>query len=376
MRKNGFIATSLLYAFFLVFVSLFLVLLLSYLHNRVLIGKINDNARENLSGINNTKISDMQVGSYVQWKNANQTAKTNPMNDTGSWIVSKIEEDGDNKTLYLLSDLSTSVSSVRAILSTDSGLLTPHPMTISVFNELNAQGAYVNSLKYHETHDSGVEIKLVNASFLSELSRSNELSKNVKRAIFKQDASYVVQVEDTYTSDLYTSPYLYDEESLNSYYEYRVYNFDNYKNLNQEAYNDKKDMIERYCGASYDAENNTINYSYTHEGNTVNNPFGYVDIMDDTYIDSNNDLITNKHLDFCYFASPIKYNHEASDMVVLQDEESSDDGDLLVTTKSSGVRLRLLMKVTVNKNATDTYVAGGKGISNDPYIITNGVKQS
>ena len=376
MRKNGFIATSLLYAFFLVFVSLFLVLLLSYLHNRVLISKINDNARDNLNGISNTKISDMKVGSYVQWKNANPTAKTNPMNESGTWIVSKIEEDGDNKTLYLLSDLLTSVSSVRAVLSSDSGLLTPHPMTISVFNELTAQGAYVNSLKYHETHDSGMEISLVNASLLAELGRSNDLNKNIKRAIFKQDASYVVQVEDTYSSDSYTTPYTYDEGELNSYYEYKVYNFDNYRTLSDESLTDKQDMITSYCGASYDYENNTVNYSYTHEDNTVNNPFGYLDVIDDTYIDNNNKLITNKHLDFCYFASPIKYNHVASDKVVLQDEESADTGDLLTTTNASDVRLRLLMKVTVNKNATDTYVAGGKGISNDPYIMTNGVKQS
>jgi hypothetical protein len=99
-------------------------------------------------------------------------------------------------------------------------------MTIAVFNELNSQGAYVNSLKYHETHDTGMEISIVDASLLQELSRSDSLNKNLKRAIFKQDASYVVKVGDTFTTDGYTSPYTYEEVEQPSYYEYRVYNFD------------------------------------------------------------------------------------------------------------------------------------------------------
>ena len=376
MRKNGFIATSLLYAFFLVFISLFVALLLAYLHNRLLISKINEDARNSLTGINNTKLSDISVGSYVQWRNANPTLKTNPMNDEGKWILSKVEEDDTNKTLYLISDLQTSYPSVRAILASDNGLLTPHPMTIAVFNELNEQGAYVDSLKYHETHDTGMEISIVDASLLQELSRSESINKNLKRAIFKQDGSYVVKVNDTFTSDGYTSPYTYEEVEQPSYYEYRVYNFDNYKGLSAEAYNEKQKMIASYCGASYDKTNDVVNYTYEYDNNTYNNPFGYVDIMDDTTMNSDKEITNDKHIDFCYFASPIKYQHYATDLVVMEDETSTNEGDLLTTLKSSGVRLRLLMKVVVPKDATDTYVAGGKGISNDPYIVTNGVKLS
>ncbi len=36
MKKNGFIATSILYTFFLVFLSLFVALIANYLHNRML----------------------------------------------------------------------------------------------------------------------------------------------------------------------------------------------------------------------------------------------------------------------------------------------------------------------------------------------------
>lgn len=376
MRKNGFIATSVLYAFFLVFISLFVVLLLAYLHNRLLISKINDNARNNLMSINNIRLNDMKIGSYVQWKNIDPTSKSNPMDENGKWIISKIDENGSEKTIYLLSDLLTSVSSVRAILSTDNGLLTPHPMTIAVFNELKEQGAYVNSLKYHETHDTGMEIDLIDASIIQELSKSNDLNNSIKRAIFKQGASYVVKVGDTFTTDGYTSPYTYDGESTTSYYEYRPYNFDNYNNLSEDAYAEKQQLISSYCGASYDSSTDTINYSYTANGNTYNNPFGYVDINEDITMNEDKTMSNDKHIDFCYFASPIKYNHYASDLIVMENEESSDNGDLLTTTKSSGIRLRLMMKLTITNDTTNTYIAGGKGLANDPYIITNGVKQS
>ena len=48
MKKNGFIATSILYSIFLVFLTLFLALILAYLHNQILLQKINDAAKSNL----------------------------------------------------------------------------------------------------------------------------------------------------------------------------------------------------------------------------------------------------------------------------------------------------------------------------------------
>ena len=41
MKKDGFIATSVLYSFFLIFITLFVALIMNYLHNQVLIKKID-----------------------------------------------------------------------------------------------------------------------------------------------------------------------------------------------------------------------------------------------------------------------------------------------------------------------------------------------
>lgn len=376
MKKNGFIATSLLYAFFLVFISLFVVLLLNFLHNRVLVSKINENAKESLYGINNRKIPDMTVGSFVKWKNLNPTSKSNPMSENGTWIVVKTEENGDEKTVYLLSDLLTSVPSVRAALSSNGGVIAPYPVSLNVFNELNGRGEYTASLKYAETHATGMEIDIVNASLLEEISKSDSIDKAIKRNIFNSGEDYIVKVDTSYSSYGYVSPYNYNGDSMPAYYIYKNYNFNNYQKIEENELPTKQAMIQTYCGAYYDYTNDTIDYSYNSEGVNLVNPFGYVDIVEEKNVDENDNLVTNKYLDFCYFASPVEYAHAASDMVVLSDEHSSEYGDLLTNLNAYNYRLRFVMKVTVNKNANDTFVSGGKGISNDPYIITNGVKLS
>lgn len=376
MKKNGFIATSLLYAFFLVFISLFIVLLLNFLHNRVLISKINENVRENLTGINNRKISDMNIGDFVKWKNLNPTAKTNPMSENGTWIVAKIDVEGNQKTYYLLSDLLTSVPSVRVSLASDNGLTVPHPMSVSVFNELNAQGGYVSSLKYYENHPTGMTIDIVNAELLEEISRSETIDNKIKRSIFNSGEDYIIKIDNKYTGNGYYTPFNYDEGSMNSYYLYRLYNFDNYQKVEGSVLSEKEEMIKNYCGGYYDYTNDVVDYNYESEGVSYVNPFGYIDVVEDTSMDENNSLVTSKYLDFCYNASPVQYTHLSSDMVVINNETSNEQGDLITSLKGYNHRLRLLMKVTVETTQEDTYLSGGKGISNDPYIITNGVKQS
>ena len=373
MKKNGFIATSLLYAFFLVFISLFVVLLLNFLHNRLLVYKINENARDSLMGINNRKIYDLTVGNFVKWKNLNPTAKSNPMNENGTWIVAKVEESGDEKIVYLMSDLITSAPSIRVALTSDNGVVTPHPMSLSVFNELNSMGGYVSSLKYYETHNTGMEIDIVNAGLLEEIGRSDVIDSNVKRNLFNAGEDYVIKIDDKYSSNGYTTTYNYSEGNMPAYYLYRVYNFNNYNNVEGVSIDDKNNLIQSYCGALYNAELDTIDYSYNN-GAGSSNPFGYANIVKEKITNENNELIDNNYMDFCYNASPFEYTHNASDMVVLVNEHANSD--LITTLKSYNYRLRLLMKVTVNKNADNIYMAGGKGISNDPYIITNGVKQS
>ena len=56
MKKNGFIATSVMFSFFLVFITLSVLILLSYAHYRTLINQLN--AIETFEGINNISIEN------------------------------------------------------------------------------------------------------------------------------------------------------------------------------------------------------------------------------------------------------------------------------------------------------------------------------
>ena len=52
-------------SFFLIFITLFVALVMNYLHNQVLISKIDDEAWDFLNGVKNTKITDLKVGDYI-----------------------------------------------------------------------------------------------------------------------------------------------------------------------------------------------------------------------------------------------------------------------------------------------------------------------
>ncbi len=49
MKKNGFIATSLIYSFFLVFIAIIATLLNNYIANKTILDRYNENAQENLN---------------------------------------------------------------------------------------------------------------------------------------------------------------------------------------------------------------------------------------------------------------------------------------------------------------------------------------
>ncbi len=60
MNNKGFIATSLIYSFFLIFITLFLTIIADYLQNKVLLNTVEKSIKED---INNTMgIQDFEVG--------------------------------------------------------------------------------------------------------------------------------------------------------------------------------------------------------------------------------------------------------------------------------------------------------------------------
>ena len=106
MKKNGFIATSILYAFFLVFITLFIGLVTAYAHNKAAVLRINEKVREELKGIRSKTLADMKVGDYVKF-DIKEDQKTF-LNPEGKWIVA-VKEVADNGDvdLTLISDRET-----------------------------------------------------------------------------------------------------------------------------------------------------------------------------------------------------------------------------------------------------------------------------
>ena len=76
MHKNGFIATSLIYSFFLIFLAIIANILFSYAHNRILLNNINEGILDDL----NESISNKYIILENHLKNGN-------METDDSWLL-------------------------------------------------------------------------------------------------------------------------------------------------------------------------------------------------------------------------------------------------------------------------------------------------
>lgn len=329
MKRNGFIATSVLYSFFLIFITLFVALIMNYLHNQVLISKIDEESWNFLMTINNTKITDLKVGDRIKFA----TKGDNPiLNEDASWVVAYIEQSGNNKHYYFLSDLDAQNVDVKVKLKKDT-FAKKHPMTVDVYTELRSTGQYTNTLKF-----PNMNIQIPTTSMLAKI-RNQNIDSNIKDAIFGVTGGYLVYADNS------TGGY-----TAGSYYENRVYSFSL-----KDAQNS---LIPYYCGATFNGSNVTYNST---------NTFGYANIVKET-------IKNTKYVDYCTYASPTAYTHDPKDLVVDQLEQAASDK--ILTTYSSLYTIRLMADITLSTTATNTYIAGGKGTMMDPYILTDGVKQS
>lgn len=351
MKRNGFIATSILYSFFLVFISLFIALILNYVHNQLLISRINEKAQTKLSEINNTKISDLEVGDFVTIANDYTiltSEREHPLNSDAKWVVARIDTSGTQKHYYFVSDLTANKKSVRARLGTDT-IAKVQPMTINVFNEINntSNKIYNKSILYK---NNTINFSIVNASTLANVRNNSNITEEIKDSIFDVDGEYAVYA-DSYAANGYTP----------GYYLLKKYNFTTYKSTQ----NLGASLLSSYCAATFDYASSKSSY-------TSNNTFGFLSYSNDANI-TNNGLNSGSYVDYCYYASPTAYTHNVSDYIVSMNENVSSD--LITLTNSTAYAIRVSMDFTIDTSAAQ-YVAGGKGISTDPYIITDGSEQS
>ncbi len=105
MKKNGFIATSILYAFFLVFITLFIGLVTAYAHNKAAVLRINEKVREELKGIRTKTLADMNIGDFIRF---DYTEQVDRFFNEGKWIVAtKSVDSSGTVTITLISDRET-----------------------------------------------------------------------------------------------------------------------------------------------------------------------------------------------------------------------------------------------------------------------------
>lgn len=335
-NKNGFIATSILYTFFLVFLTLFVALIANYLHNRILLAKIDETSREKLSGINNTKVSDLTIGTHIRFK-----SDDNLLNSNATWILADIVGSGDIKTYYFISDLTAANVDVQYLIPGVDKVKKYHSLTVSLYETMQSNGAYNTAISY-----GGFKVYMANSSFLSKI-RTSVTDPFVLSEILNPGGNYLVYIDADIAG---TGP----NGSTNTYhageyYEMKRYNFSS---------SDQMSLLSKYCGGSF---NGTI-ATYV-----PNNKFGYINV-DNEPVDKN-----TKYVNYCYYASVVNYNHPMEEQIVQYPENKANDQ---ITSKlSSMYNFRMIAQRDLNSTAANTYIAGGKGTSLDPYIFTDGVKQ-
>ena len=347
MKKNGFIATSILYTFFLVFITLFVALITNYIHNQVLLAAIDEASIEQLNKINNTKLSDLKVGDRVKIRTAKNNESTGLLKD-GNWIVAYIVEEvaSQKYTYYLLADTDVQSSS---FIFTKQGLKNPRKYSISidVYNELKTRGFYTNSIEYNigKSTNKQIEISMPTVSILGSIRNSGN-SEIINNAIYNAGDDYLVYND--------VAGLVYEQ---NTYYNFRKYNFDvnNYGQTTSSG----QTFYKEYCNASYDGKKVTYD---------ANNKFGYMHIQTEAQEDASG--VKNEYIDYCIYSSPVNYHHNPSDLVVNYDEGITNDK--ATNTYSASYNIRLMGKITVDVNDESTYLAGGKGIVTDPYLLADG----
>lgn len=111
MNNKGFIATSLIYSFFLIFVTLFLTIIADYLQNKVLLNTIEKGIKDD---INSTMgIQDFEVGSFI-----GITVSCDNVNGAELYVISKVDYNNNKIILYSLDTTTDETNDIRTDIDT------------------------------------------------------------------------------------------------------------------------------------------------------------------------------------------------------------------------------------------------------------------
>ena len=361
-NKNGFIATSVLYAFLIAFLTLFLAFMANYIQNKQLVNRIEEMAREDLEKYGNTKISDLKLGDYVVFDTldnvgdgvTNLVKYSAPISPNAKWIFYHKEEKVDDTydAYYFVSAADAQKAEVigTAIYSFDYGtgserkdniplgmhygnLATtsklingnvyyePNSRTYSSYpksdvNSISYNGAYkVYSYQFMYFVNGGIDVRFMNNSDFQVI-ESIENDK-IKDAIYDQKVKYTIWNDST-------DPY----GDLNKTGFYQI----DYKAIS-EADNTNETLINDKCKK---------NIGYGH-----------------TYLKNGEEMY-----DSCYFTNESYYIGTCT-----------NDTNMNSNCKTGTQNPRYIAIIKVNDSATDGYIDSGNGTNQLPYLITKGVKK-
>lgn len=151
-NKKGFIATSLIYSFFLVFVTLFLGIIASYLQDKIYLSTIEKSAKDGLN--KSIGIKDIEVGSVLKFDKSFTNCSTGSVKD---WVVVDVNNKDNKVILYSYDILNSTTNSIPSSgctklkaenLSNDINLSNQNPTTYNntIYNFNTDGGIYAYSL--------------------------------------------------------------------------------------------------------------------------------------------------------------------------------------------------------------------------------------
>lgn len=349
MKKNGFIATSILYTFFLIFLSLFVALIANYLHNRLLISKINTDSRDKVLEINNYKLTDVKLGEHIRFAH-------NPgdslINENGLWTLAYRDDFADGKVkLTFLSDLFTSNEWVNTRTKLEE-IPAWHGLTIDHYEYINPSDStrpeisgdinyYDQALLY-----PGFKMRIPTIDDMYKIRENPAIQNNedVKETIFNVGGEYLIK-----------STSAYGDYEGNSYYVLKTYTFA--PNTDVPSFKPVDNtIIQKYCNATVDG--GVAKYPSA-------NKAGYLNIVRET-------LKNERYANYCYYANPVPHTFTIDEGFV--DKTITNATDKAQTYNL--YKIRLLAEIIVDANAENIYLAGGKGSLSSPYEFVNGVKVS
>ena len=332
-KKNGFISTSIIYSFFLVFVTLFLALILNYMHNQILLSKINESARNDIDKIKNARISNLNIGDYVVFE----------LKDDHSDVINEVSYILANKYDDNTYEFFTTANTFNNAYNNNTEFL-----TIDNFNNIDIKSMY----KYSDINT--ITTNIITSDSLKRV-RDNVTDENILDDIYDISSDYIV------FNNITGTPY-----ENNRYYNMRKYSLssDNTNDLFTDNTPEAlSDLMSSYCNLSY---GDRIVYPDS-------NPFGYGNLLNAT-------ISTPKYINYCYYANPINYTHDAKDGIVSKTEtvESdliANDNPSTAEAEQKGLTYRSAIRVNISGNPDKDYFISGKGTKEDPYILRTGGKE-